>query len=321
MIVVLTALMLPLCVAAQQLVQMRRIAFLGFGTPPSASAPHPIAESFRQVLPTHGWVEGQNLTIEWRWTEGNLDQFATLVADVIRLPVEVIVVPNATTAMIAHKATSTIPIVVVGGGDLATHPLIASLARPGGNVTGVATFGPEAAPKLLELLKQAVPAVTRVAVLRGVAPNTQEWLALERTAPSLGVGLDLVEVREPTAFDSAFAAMTRGQAEALLVLSDPFLFLARQRIADLAVQHQLPSICRRRAFVEAGCLMSYAPSEGDQGRQVAAYVDKILRGAWPGDLPVEQAMRFEFVINLKTAQTLGLTLPSMVLFQADEILR
>jgi ABC-type uncharacterized transport system substrate-binding protein len=142
MIVVLTALMLPLCVAAQQPVQMRRIAFLGFGTPPSASAPHPIAEAFRQVLPTHGWVEGQNLTIEWRWTEGNLDQFATLVADVIRLPVEVIVVPNATTAMIAHKATSTIPIVVVGGGDLATHPLIASLARRGATSLGSPPLAP-----------------------------------------------------------------------------------------------------------------------------------------------------------------------------------
>ena len=318
-IIVLTGLMLPLCATAQRPMQGRRIAFLGFGPPPSATAPHPIAEAFRHALQAHGWVEGQNLTIEWRWTEGDLDQFATLVAEVIRLPVEVIVVPNTTTAVIAHKATSTIPIVVIGGGNLATNPLIASLARPGGNVTGVATLGPEASPKLLELLKQALPEVTRITVLRGLAPNTQEWLALERIAPALGVGLHLVEVREPTAFDSAFATMTRMQAEALLVLGDPFLY--RQRIADLAAQHQLPSICRRRAFVEAGCLMSYAPSERDQGRQVAAYVDKILRGAWPGDLPVEQSMRFEFVINLKTAQALGLTLPPMVLFQVDEIIR
>jgi putative ABC transport system substrate-binding protein len=312
---------LPLLATAQRPLQVRRIAFLGFGPLPSAAEPHPLAEAFRQAMHAHGWMEGHNLAIEWRWTEGDLAQFATLVAEVIRLQVEVIVVPNGTTAQIAQQATSTIPIVVVSGGDLATSPLIASLAQPGGNVTGIAGLGPESYPKLLELLKQALPEVTWVAVLRGLAPNTPEWLALERTAQALGVGLHLVEVREPTAFDRAFAAMTRVQDEALLVLGDPFFFPYRQRIADLAAQHHLPSICRRRAFVEAGCLMSYGADERESARQVAAYVDKILHGTKPANLPVEQEMGFKFVINLKTAQTLGLTLPPLVLFQADEIIR
>jgi putative ABC transport system substrate-binding protein len=321
LLVVLIVLVLPLLAMAQRPVQIRRIAFLGFGPLPSAAEPHPFAEAFRQALHDRGWVEGYNLGMEWRWTEGELTQFATLVAEVIRLQVEVIVVPNATTAQIAQQATSTIPIVVVSGGNLATNPLIASLARPGGNITGVASLGPESYPKVLELLKQAFPEVTWVAVLRGLANQMQELLALERTAQALGMGLHLVEVREPTAFDLAFAAMTRVQDEALLVLGDPFFFPYRQRIANLAAQHHLPSICRGRAYIEAGCLMSYGPSERELARQVAAYVDKILHGAKPADLPVEQLMRFEFVINLKTAQTLGLTLPPLVLFQADEIIR
>jgi putative ABC transport system substrate-binding protein len=247
---------LPLLATAQRPVQVRRIAFLGFGPLPSTAAPHPFAEAFRHALHARGWVEGHNLSIEWRWTEGELAQFATLVAEVIRLPVEVIVVPNATTAGIAQRATNTFPIVVVSGGALATDALIASLARPGGNVTGIADLGPELYAKQLELLKQALPAVTWVAVLRGPTAFNHSVLALERTAQALGVGLHLVEVREPTAFERTFAAMTRVQDEALLVLGDPFFFPYRQRIATLAAQHQLPSICRERAYGEAGCLMS-----------------------------------------------------------------
>jgi putative ABC transport system substrate-binding protein len=320
-LVVLIVLVLPLLATAQQPVQVRRIAFLEFGPPPSVAAPRPLVEAFQQALQARGWVEGHNLAIEWRWTEGTLDQFATRVAEVIRLQVEVIVVPTVTAAIIAHKATSTIPIVVMYGGNLATSELIASLARPGGNVTGLTDLPREIFPKRLELLKEALPGVTRVAVLRGLEPFTEALPVLEVTAQSLGVELHRVEAREPTAFDSAFAAMTSAQAQALFVLGGASVNAYRQRIVDLAAQQQLPVSCPSRRWVEAGCLMSYGPNVRGIGPQIAAYVDKILRGASPADLPVEQPMRFEFVVNLKTAQTLGLTLPAMVLFQADEIIR
>jgi putative ABC transport system substrate-binding protein len=319
LLVVLTVLVLPLLATAQQPVQVRRIAFLGFGPPPSAAEPRPLVEEFRHALRERGWSEGHNLAIEWRWTAGGLDQFATLVTEVIRLQVEVIVVPYAATAGIAKQATNTIPIVVVGAGSL--DGLVASLARPGGNVTGVSNLSPEVVTKRLELLTQVVPGVTRVAVLRGPAPQTGLLRAMKDAAPSLGVELHLFEVPEPTAFDSAFAAMTSAQVQALFVFGDPSYVRHSRRIADLAVQQHLPSVCAERAYAEAGCLMSYGASGRGRGQQIAAYVDKILHGASPADLPVEQAMRFEFVINLKTAQALGLTLAPVVLFQADEVIR
>jgi len=321
LLVVLIVFVLPLLATAQRPVPVRRIAVLGFGPPPSAAAPHPFAEAFRHALHARGWVEGHNLAIEWRWTEGNLDQFATLVAEVIRLPVEVLVVPNTATAWVAKEATSTISIVVVGGGAMLESGLVASLARPGGNVTGVATLGPEINPKRLELLKEALPAVTRVAVLRGLASQTRELQAIEGAAQSLGVELHLFEAREPIAFDSAFTMMTRWQAQALFVFGDPFFLPYRQRIVDLAAQYHLPASCPNRRYAEAGCLMSYGFNQSDSGQRIAAYVDKILHGATPADLPVEQPMRFEFVINLKTAQTLGLTLPPHLLVLADEVIR
>ena len=188
-------------------------------------------------------------------------------------------------------------------------------------MTGLADLPREILPKRLELLKEALPGVTRVAVLRGLEPFTQELPVLEVAAQSLGVELHRVEAREPTAFDSAFAAMTSAQAQALFVLGGASVNAYRQQIVDLAAQQQLPVSCPSRRWVEAGCLMSYGPNTRDIGPRIAAYVDKILRGASPADLPVEQPMRFEFVVNLKTAQTLGLTLPAMVLFQADEIIR
>ena len=190
-----------------------------------------------------------------------------------------------------------------------------------GNITGVTTLGPELYPKRLERLKEALPEVTRVAVLRGLATFEPALHAMEGAARSLAVELQLFEVREPTAFDSAFVAMTRAQADALFVLGDPFFAPYHAQIATLAVEHRLPSICAGRRAVEMGCLMSYGPSGRDRGPQIAAYVDKILRGAKPADLPVEQAMRFEFVINLKTAQALGLTIPPTLLFQADEVIK
>jgi len=324
MIVVLTTLGLPRVTAAQRPGQVPRIAFLGINFPPSTSAPSPFRDEFRQGLRERGWVEGHTIAIEWRWAEGSFDRFASLVAEVIRLPVEVIVVPTATTAAIAKRATTTIPIVVIAGGALLETGLIASLARPGGNITGIHGRAWELASKQLELLKQAVPSVTQVAVLGGL--NWSRFppelnAELMEPARSLGMELHFFNIHEPSAFDSAFAAMTTAHVQALLVLGDPFFAPYLHRIADFAAQQQLPSICLGRSYAEAGCLMSYGFSLRGQGQLIAVYVDKILRGAKPADLPVEQLTQFEFVINLKTAQTLGLTIPPTLLFQANEVIR
>jgi putative ABC transport system substrate-binding protein len=262
-------------------------------------------------------MEGHNLVIERRWAEENLQRFAGLVTEMIGLRVEVMMVENRTMASIAHKATTTIPIVVAGG-NLIGSDLIASPARPGRNVTGISTFSPELIPKRLELFKQTLPGVTRVAVLRGLAWQTLP--AMEEVTRSLGMELRLFEVRDPAAFQGSFAAMTRAQIQAVFVLTDPFFAPHSQRIADLALQHHLPSNCEGRHFVEAGCLMSYSAIVPDLEQHLAAYVDKILRGAKPADLPVEQPTKFELVINLRTAKALGLTIPPLVLLRADEII-
>ena len=319
MLVVLIVFGLPLVAAAQPPAQVRRIALLELAPPPGASS-SPFLEAFRHELRERGWVEGHNLALEWRSATGDLDRFATLVAEVIRLPVELIVVPTRTTASLAHKATTTIPIVAMGG-NLIGSELIASPARPGGNVTGVSSLVPEVLPKQLELLKHVAPGVTRVAVLRGVQRWEQELQALEEAARAFAMELHRFEVREPSAVDSAFAAIAGVQAHALLVLPDPSLFPYHQRIAELAVQHHLPSICWLPASVRAGCLMSYGASQRDRPQRIATYVDKILRGANPADLPVEQPMQFDLVVNLKTATALGITVPPSLLFQANEVIR
>jgi putative tryptophan/tyrosine transport system substrate-binding protein len=317
----LSLLMAPAGAAPLAPAKIRRIAVLGYGSPPSASAPTPFAEAFRHELQERGWVEGDNIAIEWRQTEGGPDQFATLADEVVQLKVDVIVVPNATTARVVQRVTATIPIVVVGAANFVEQGLVASLARPGGNITGLSTMGPEIVTKRLELFKQAVPGVTRVAVLRGPSPQLIQVQALEGAARALELELPLFEVHEPTAFDSAFAAMTRAQAQAVFVLGDPYFGPHRRRIADLATQQHLPTACAGRAWAVDGCLLGYAVTEQERVYQAAAYVDKILHGAKPADLPVEQATKFDLVINLKTAQALGLTIPPTLLFQADEILR
>jgi putative tryptophan/tyrosine transport system substrate-binding protein len=306
--------------SAQPRAKPARIAFLGVGSAPPVSALPPLVAAFQHGLRELGWVEGQNLTIAWRWAEGSLDRFATLVEEVVRLPVEVLVVPNQTTAELAQQATTTIPIIIVGGGALAQR--VPSLARPGGNVTGFASLGPELAPKRLELLTHAIPGLTRVAVLRGLAPQTLELEAMEVAARALGVQLQLLTARDPTEIDQAFAAAIREETGALVVFADGGALLShRAQLADLALTHRLPSIFNGRMFVEAGGLMSYGPSPAERGQRLAAYVDKILKGAKPADLPVEQPMKFELVINLKTAEALGLTIPTSVLFQADKVIR
>jgi putative ABC transport system substrate-binding protein len=320
MFIVLTARGLPLVAAAQRPGQVPRIAFLDLNFPPASSEPSPLLDAFRHGLRERGWVEGQTITIEWRWAEGSFERFTSLVAEVLRLPVELLVVPNTQTAMIATKATTMIPIVVVAGGGL--DQLVGSLARPQGNVTGLSTLTPELTLTHLELLKEALPGVTRVAVLQGLAPYSGDIKrTMEMTARSLGMELQRFEVRDPTAFDGAFAAMTQAQADALMVLGDPFFTPYLARIATLAVQHRLPSIGPGRVSAAAGYLMSYGASMPARGQRIAAYVDRLLKGATPADLPVEQPMKFELVINLKTAQALGLTLAPAFLFRADEVIQ
>jgi putative ABC transport system substrate-binding protein len=318
---VLTLLVMPSLAVPQQHPHVRRIGFLDLGSPPSASESAPLFDTFRQGLRERGWGEGQNIIIEWRWAAGDLERFAALVAELVHLQVDVLVVPNAETVEVAKRVTTTIPIVVVGAGSLVERGLIESLARPGTNVTGVATLAPEIEAQKLELLKEVLPGATRVAVLRGLSSYRMALPMMERTARTLGVELHLVEAREPTAFDSAFAAMTTRAADALVVLGDPFLFPYRTRIADLAVQHKLPSICTAREYVEAGCLMSYGDNREDRGQRLAAYVDKILKGTKPAELPVEQVMHIELVLNLKTAKALGLTLAPVFLYRADKVIR
>jgi len=307
--------------AAQRPGHVPRIAFLDLNDPPAAGEPTPLLDAFRHGLLEHGWVEGHTIAIEWRWAEGSLERFADQVAEVIRLPVEMLLVPNGQTALIAKRATSTIPILVLGAGTLLDYGLVASLARPGGNITGFTVMTTDLALTHLELLKEALPEVTRVAVLRGLAPYSTTLPKMEATARSLGLELQLFEVREPTAFDRAFAAMTDAQADALLVLPEPFFDPYRARIAALAIQHRLPSICSSRPSLEVGCLMAYGPDRKVLRQRAAAYVDKILKGASPADLPVEQPTKFELGINLKTAQALGLTLAPQFLFRADEVIR
>jgi ABC-type uncharacterized transport system substrate-binding protein len=280
-----------------------------------------VVVGFQQGPRELGWVDGQNLTIEWRWAEGSLERFATLVEELVRLPVDVMVVPNQVTAGVAQQATTTIPIIIMAGGSFAQR--VPSLAQPSGNITGMAGLGPELWPKRLELLTQAIPGLTRVAVLRGgLAPQTLELQALEVGARALGVQLQRLEAQTPTEIAQAVAAAIREGAGALVVLGNGgSCFPHRAHIAELAVTHRLPSIFNERAFVEAGGLMSYGPSPAERGQRFAAYVDKLLTGAKPGDLPIEQPTQFEFVINLKTAKALGLTIPPTLLFQADEVIR
>jgi putative tryptophan/tyrosine transport system substrate-binding protein len=266
-------------------------------------------EAFRDGLRERGLVEGDTIVIEWRWAEGSRDRFATLAAELVQLPVKVLVVENTTTASMAKKATTTIPIVVAGGGALLETGLVASLARPGGNITGIYSMASQINAKKLELLKEALPAVTRVAVLRGQLTYRPHLPVMEKAAQSLGMTLHLFTVSDPTAFESAFAEMTSAKADALFVLVDPFFAPYRAQIAALAVQHRLPSSCGEPSAIKAGCLISYGSSMLELGQRLAYYVDKILHGTNPAVLPVGQLMKYELLINLKTAKALGLTSP------------
>jgi len=301
---------------AQQVGKVRRIGVL------AAARPSAI-EAFQQGLHELGWVEGQNITFESRSAEGERERLPALAAELVQLQVDLIVAMGGTPVVRAAKeATSTIPIVMATGGpDPVRDGLVASLARPGGNVTGVSTFpGVELAGKRVELLKEALPQVLRVAVLAYPGGRSAEE-ETRRAAQRLGLEVHVVAARGAAEFDEAFATMTRAGAEALIVLPATEFNNARRRIVDLVTTSGLPAIYEHRRFVDAGGLMSYGPNLDVVVRRAAFYVDRILQGIKPADLPVEQPERIELVVNLKTAQALGLTLPPAFLFQADEVRR
>jgi putative ABC transport system substrate-binding protein len=285
---------------------------------------HPLLEAFRQGLRDLGYVEGQNLVIEDRYAEESLERLPDLVAELVRLKVDVIVAGGAHAIRAAQHATHTIPIVMAGTADPVAQGFIASLAHPGGNITGLSDLGSELPGKQLEILQEMVPQSTRVAVLANPAsPYYASWMNnLTVAAQVLGLQLRVVELRHVDTLDTTFAAMTQAGADALIVLPDSTLIDSLGgRIADLAATHRLPAMYAWRRHVDAGGLMSYGPSPLDTQRRAATYVDKILKGAKPADLPVEQSTKFELIINLKTAQALGLTVPPSILFQADEVIR
>jgi putative ABC transport system substrate-binding protein len=320
---VLALLAAPPVADAQQAAKVPRIGLLSGTSPPTPAAPSPPLEAFRQRLRDLGWVEGQNLMIEGRWAEGKLERLPGMAAELVSLRVDCIVASTPGVILAAKKATTTIPIVMVFGADPVELGFVASLARPGGNITGLASLSAELNPKQLQLLKEAVPKLTQVVVLRNPA---NPWHAvgskeLDAAAFSLGVSLQFLEVRGPDEFDTAFATMTRKGTGAVFVLSDPMFFVHRTRLAHLAVKHRLPTMHGVIEFAVAGDFMAYYPNSVDLFRRAATYVDNILKGAKPADLPVEQPMRFELVVNLKTAKALGLTIPPSVLLRADEVIK
>ncbi len=317
-----TALLSPVPFAqAQQPKKVPRIGFLSQVSPELYSH---LYSAFLQGLRDLGYIEGKNIAIEARWAEGKTERLPELAAELVRLKPDLIVSTGGTvTALAAKKATTTIPIVFTAGGDLVKVGLIASLARPGGNLTGLSILTTELGVKRLELLKETFPKVRRVAVMGNpVNPVFAIQLSeVQAAAKPLALQLQILEARDPKDFEPAFSAMTERGAGALLVLSDAVLNAHRERIANLAMKSRLAAIYEFKEFVEAGGLMSYGTNIVDVYRRVAKYVDKILKGAKPGELPVEQPLNFEFFINLKTAKQIGVTIPPNVLARADRVIK
>ncbi len=312
----------PLAAGAQQAGKVYRVGYMSVVSRQSAE---PLMVIFLRALRDLGWMEGRNLLVEWRWADGKVERLSGFAAELAKLNVDLIVAPQSDSALAAKRATRTIPIVHVVAGDPVADGLVTSVAHPGGNVTGLtATPGPEIVGKGLGLLKEATGA-SRVAVLWNPARNYPAvGLALREVntaARVLGVQLQVLEARGPDQFEPAFAAMVRGQADALFTLTDSMFWLHRRRLAELEAKHRLPTMHDLREYVGAGSLMSYGPDLADLFRRAAVYVDKILKGAKPADLPVEQPTKFDFVINLKTAKALGLTIPPSLLQRADEVIQ
>ncbi len=310
---------LPSAADAQQPASQRRVGVILVGFSPESKN----AQQFRQGLQDAGYVEGRDVVIEWRYANGEYAQAPELIADLIQSKVDVIVVDSTVTAQVAKRASSTIPIVMALVANPVGSGLVANLAHPGGNVTGLSLMIPDISAKRLQLLKETIPRLTRVAVLWN--PDTpyhpKVIEELKAAAPPLSIELSFVGVRRPEEFGLAFSAVSRAHAQALYVIEDPFFFNHRTTIFKLALKARLPAICGEREYADVGGLMSYGPNRGDVLRRSAGYVDKILKGNKPSDLPIEQPTKFELVVNLKTARALGVTIPQSILLQADEVIR
>jgi putative ABC transport system substrate-binding protein len=315
-------LLLAPCFSAQAQ-QSKKIPRIGFLDPTSLSVSMARIEAFRQGLHKLGYIEGKNIVIEYRFADGKSERLYDLASDLVRGNVAIILA-RATPGLVAAKqATTEIPIVFVGVADAVASGLVASLARPGGNITGLTSLAPELSGKRLELLKETFPKVLRVGVLRNPS-NTNDpilWKETQAASQALGLQLQSLEVRSPKDFEGAFESATRAGAQALMTLTDPLLQSQRKRIVELAAKERLPAIHPDSEYVDAGGLMSYAPNVLDFYRSAAIYVDKILKGAKPADLPVEQPTKFEFVINLNAAKQIGLTIPPQLLARADRVIK
>jgi putative ABC transport system substrate-binding protein len=319
----LSLLAAPLAATAQPARQMPRIGVIASGVPPGQSGvPGRGPDRFRQGLRDLGYVEGQTVTLEVRWAENRPERFPDLVADLVRLPVDILVAGSTAAALAAKHATSTIPIVTISD-DPVRDGLAASLARPGGNITGLSLMVPELTGKRLELLKEALPSLAHVALLLDAGhPRWHSDLHdHEAAARALGVQLLSLEVRDPNEFAGAFQTATQGQVQALIMMQCPLFGNQRARLAELALASRLPTISGEVGYATAGGLMHYGPNLLESWHRAATYVHKILNGAKPADLPVEQPTKFELVLNLKTAKALGITMPPSLLLLADEVIQ
>ncbi len=301
----------------QQLGRVPRIGVLAPGSPPLEHF-----DAFRKGLRELGYAEGQTIILESRWDEGNTARHASMVADLIRLKVDIIVAGTTPTALAARKATRTIPIVMAAIADPVGAGLVTSLARPGGNITGMSLISAELSGKRIGILKEAMPSISRIAVLwNPMNPNTVGLLHDTKGASqSLGIQVQVLEVRNGAEIDAAFQSALKGGAQALVTVQDALFTLQRARIAELARKRRIPTMSGESGFAAAGGIMNYGPNIADPWRHAATFVDKILKGAKPGDLPVEQPEKFELVINLKTAKALGLTIPPSLLARADQVI-
>jgi len=309
----------PLAVNAQELAKMPRIGVLDSGDPSTSAS---LDKVFREELRRVGYIVGENIAIEQRWAGRRINRLPDLAAELVRLRVSVIVAAEEPVILAAKQATSTIPIVMSSVGDPVGAGFVASLKRPGGNITGVTNFVVGLVPKWLALLKEVMPEIARVAILGNAASRTHDVLLkeAERAAKRQGLKVIALAVRNPEEFEGAFATIARAGAGALLILPDPTLYRQHERLVALAAKDRLPTIYAAREPVEAGGFIFYGPSERDNHRRAATYVDKILKGAKPADLPVKRPTKFELVINVKTAKSIGLTIPKSFLLRADQVI-
>jgi len=306
-------------IEAQQPAKIHRIGLLTGAAAPPPSSP----SAFEQGLLKLGYVEGQNITIDARYANGRMDRLPELALELTRLKLDVIVTLSFPAALAAKQATSTIPIVVIGAGDPVATGLVVSFARPGGNITGVSALETELSGKRLEVLKEAFPKLARVAVLWNAADfgMTLKFRELEQAALALRVAVQASAVREPKDFDGVFSEMIRKRPDALFVITDPLTSLNRKQLVELATKSRLPAMYENSSYVDDGGLMAYGPSQAENLQRALHHVDKILKGAKPAELPIEQPTKFEFIVNLKTAKQLGLTIPPNVLARADKVIK